>query len=113
MWKLPAEHVGFYAEQDARLTYLLWQRFKPELHNQNLETVWNLENKLLPILIKMREKGVRVDVDKAHQLKKEFQAQEKEYLLKIKQLAGREVDIWAKTTNRRSLRPTRHRLSTY
>ena len=45
-------------------------------------------NKLLPILLKMREKGVRVDVDKAHQLKKEFQAQEKEYLLKIKQLAG-------------------------
>ena len=45
MWKLPAEHVGFYAEQDARLTYLLWQRFKPELYNQNLETVWDLESK--------------------------------------------------------------------
>ena len=28
MWKLPAEHVGYYAEQDARLTYLLWQQFK-------------------------------------------------------------------------------------
>jgi DNA polymerase I-like protein with 3'-5' exonuclease and polymerase domains len=24
MWKLPAEHVGFYAEQDARLTLKLW-----------------------------------------------------------------------------------------
>jgi DNA polymerase-1 len=47
MWRLPAEHVGFYAEQDARLTYLLWQRFKPELHNQNLETVWRMETKLL------------------------------------------------------------------
>ena len=43
----------------------------------------------------MRTKGVRVDVSKAHQLKKEFQAQEKEYLLKIKELAGKEVDIWA------------------
>ena len=40
MWKLPAEHVGFYAEQDARLTYLLWQRFKPEITNQNLQTIW-------------------------------------------------------------------------
>jgi DNA polymerase I-like protein with 3'-5' exonuclease and polymerase domains len=95
MWKLPAEHVGFYAEQDARLTYLLWQRFKPELYNQNLETVWNLETKLLPVLIEMREKGVRVDVDKAHQLKKDFQAQEKQFLQKIKQLVGKDIDIWA------------------
>jgi DNA polymerase I-like protein with 3'-5' exonuclease and polymerase domains len=43
----------------------------------------------------MRERGVKVDVDKAHQLKKDFQAQEKQYLIKIKQLAGKEVDIWA------------------
>ena len=95
MWKLPAEHVGFYAEQDARLTYLLWQRFKPEITNQNLQTVWELETKLLPILIKMRQKGIKVDVEKAHRLKKEFQAQEKEFLIKIKELCGKEVDIWA------------------
>jgi DNA polymerase I-like protein with 3'-5' exonuclease and polymerase domains len=90
-----AEHVGFYAEQDARLTYLLWQRFKPELQNQNLTTIWELENKLLPILIQMRMKGVRVDVEKANQLKLEFQNQEKEYLQKIKQLVGKDIDIWA------------------
>ena len=66
MWMLPAEHVGFYAEQDARLTYLLWQRFKPEINNQNLQTIWELETKLLPILIKMRQKGIKVDVEKAH-----------------------------------------------
>ena len=41
MWKLPAEHVGFYAEQDARLTLLLWQRFK-EIAQQSLTTVWEL-----------------------------------------------------------------------
>ena len=43
MWKLPAEHVGFYAEQDARLTLLLWKRFKSEIYNQSLETVWQLD----------------------------------------------------------------------
>jgi hypothetical protein len=41
MWKLPSEHVGFYAEQDARLTYLLWQRFKHEIKTQSLETFGN------------------------------------------------------------------------
>ena len=40
MWKLPAEHVGFYAEQDARLTYLLWQQLKKEIVQQSLGTVW-------------------------------------------------------------------------
>jgi len=95
MWKLPSEHVGFYAEQDARLTYLLWQIFKHEIKTQSLETVWELECKLLPNLIKMRERGVRVDVEKAEKLKKEFSDQEKVKLSEIKQLIGKDIDIWA------------------
>jgi len=95
MWKLPSEHVGFYAEQDARLTYLLWQRSKHEIKTQSLETVWELECKLLPNLIKMRERGVRVDVEKAEKLKKEFSDQEKVKLSEIKQLIGKDIDIWA------------------
>jgi DNA polymerase I-like protein with 3'-5' exonuclease and polymerase domains len=95
MWKLPAEHVGFYAEQDARLTYLLWQRFKHEIITQNLTTIWELESKLLPILIKMRQRGVRVDVDKANRLTVEFASQEKVLLQKINKLVGKDVDIWA------------------
>jgi DNA polymerase I-like protein with 3'-5' exonuclease and polymerase domains len=95
MWKLPSEHVGFYAEQDARLTYLLWQRFKHEIKTQSLETVWELECKLLPNLIKMRERGIRVDVEKAGKLQTEFIAQEKLKLSEIKKLIGTDIDIWA------------------
>ena len=95
MWKLPSEHVGFYAEQDARLTYLLWQRFKHEIKTQSLETVWELECKLLPNLIKMRERGIRVDVEKAGKLQTEFVAQEKIKLSAIKKLIGTDIDIWA------------------
>jgi DNA polymerase I-like protein with 3'-5' exonuclease and polymerase domains len=95
MWKLPAEHVGHYAEQDARLTLLLWQRFKSEIRTQSLETVWDLEKSLLPILIKMRQKGIKVDLEKAQTLQKEFVAQEKDILLKIKQLVNKDIDIWA------------------
>ena len=95
MWKLPAEHVGYYAEQDARLTYLLWQRFKHEIHQQSLETIWNLERSLLPILIRMRQRGVRVDVEEAEKLKDRFVNVEKETLLAIKKLVGKDIDIWA------------------
>ena len=95
MWMLPAEHVGYYAEQDARLTYLLWQRFKHEIFKQNLETIWQLEKNLLPTLIKMRKKGVRVNVEKAEQLQKQFARKEKDIAQQIKKLVGKDIDIWA------------------
>ena len=95
MWKLPAEHVGYYAEQDAELTLKLWQRFKQEIATQSLTTVWEMEQQLLPILIKMRQRGVRVQVEKAEELQKEMKNQEKEILQAIKKESGIEVDIWA------------------
>tara|TARA_R110002012_G_scaffold171891_1_gene336846 strand:+ start:8646 stop:10514 length:1869 start_codon:yes stop_codon:yes gene_type:complete len=95
MWKLPAEHVGFYAEQDARLTLMLWQRFKTEIYTQSLETIWQLEKSLLPILIQMRETGIRVDMDRTVEMQFSFKKQEQEILRKIKKLVGQDVDIWA------------------
>ena len=95
MWKLPAEHVGYYAEQDAELTLKLWQRFKHEIVQQSLTTVWEMEQQLLPILIKMRQRGVRVQVEKAAELQKEMKLQEKEILLDIQKETGIEIDIWA------------------
>ena len=95
MWKLPAEHVGYYAEQDAELTLKLWQRFKNEIAQQSLTTVWDMEQQLLPMLIKMRQRGVKVQVEKAAELQKEMKSQEKEILMAIKKESGIEVDIWA------------------
>ena len=77
MYKLPPKFVGPYAEQDAALTLRLWQRFKIEIIRQNLSDVWDMEMELLPLLIQMRAKGVRVDLDGAHSLKKEFVKKEK------------------------------------
>ena len=95
MWKLPAEHVGYYAEQDAELTLKLWQRFKQEIATQSLTTVWELEQNLIPVLIKMRQRGVRVQVEKAESLRKEMMLQEKEILRDIQKETGLEIDIWA------------------
>jgi len=95
LWKLPAGYVGFYAEQDAALTLKLWQRFKTEITKQNLNDVWDMEMELLPILIDTRRRGIRVDIEKAHVLKKEFKNKEKEVLHKIKKETTIDVDIWA------------------
>ena len=95
MYKLPPKFVGPYAEQDASLTLRLWQRFKIEIIKQNLSDVWDMEMELLPLLIQMRAKGVRVDLEGARKLKIEFVKKEKQSLLKIKKSAGTDIDIWA------------------
>ena len=95
LWKMPAGYVGFYAEQDAALTLKLWQRFKSEIQKQSINDVWEMEMELLPILIKMRQTGIRVDEAKAALLKKEFRKKEKEVLHKIKKETTLSVDIWA------------------
>jgi len=95
LWKLPAIHVGQYAEKDAILTLDLWQEMKKEIINQDLESIFNLETDLFPCLVDMRFKGVRVNSERAHQLKKDLITQEKELLLKVKQGTGIDVQIMA------------------
>ena len=59
MYKLPAMHVGAYAERDAEVTLGLWQEMKKEIINQDLEDIFDLESDLFPCLVDMRFKGVR------------------------------------------------------
>ena len=70
---MPAGYVGFYAEQDAALTLKLWHRFKAEIQKQSINDVWDMEMELLPILINMRQRGIRVDEYKAAALKKNLE----------------------------------------
>ena len=95
MWRLPALFVGQYAERDAEATLKLWQRLKVELYNQELMDVFNLETKLFPCLVDMRFKGVRVDLEKADNIKKNLMDREAKIVSKTKGLTGIEVEIHA------------------
>ena len=95
MYKLPAMHVGAYAERDAEVTLGLWQEMKKEIINQDLEDIFDLESDLFPCLVDMRFKGVRVDVERAHKMKKEMKKAEQELLHKIKGETNIDTQIWA------------------
>ena len=95
MWKLPALHVGTYAEKDASLTLELWQEMKKEIIAQDIQDVMNLETDLFPCLVDMKFKGVRVDVQKAHTVKQQLALKEESLLQKIKKETGIEPQIWA------------------
>ncbi len=95
MYKLPAQDVGPYAEQDAALTLRLWNHFKLEIVRQELTNIFDLETDLIPMMIDMKWKGVRVDVDHAERIKKDLEKEEKKILKQIKDDTGVSVDVWA------------------
>jgi DNA polymerase I-like protein with 3'-5' exonuclease and polymerase domains len=95
LWKLPAMYVGEYAEQDAALTLKLWNHFKILLRNEEVESIFNLETELLPILVDLTKQGIRFDRDKAQRVIRDYQDREAKLLQDLKKMCGRNVDIWA------------------
>ena len=98
MWKLHPRFVGAYAEKDAELTLRLWNQFRIELEQQSLMTVFDLETDLIPVLLDMREKGVKVDVDKAEQTKKDLKDLKQAVLRDIEHDTGITVEPWVATS---------------
>ena len=95
MWKLPAMHVGPYAQTDAELTLELWNFFKVKVGQEGLQEIVDLEHNLLPCLIDMTSRGVRVDLGEAEKTRDSLIRREKNTLAEIKKLVGNHVEIWA------------------
>jgi DNA polymerase I-like protein with 3'-5' exonuclease and polymerase domains len=95
LWKLPAMYVGNYAEQDAALTLKLWQHFKIKLRQDDVESIFDLETRLLPVLLGITERGIRFDRNKCERTIDNLIKREKELHSLIKSQSGTSVDIWA------------------
>ena len=95
LWKLPAMYVGEYAEQDAALTLKLWQHFKIKMRQDEVESIFNLETEVFPILLNMTQRGIRFHRTKAEQLIDQLQKREKEIHKELRTICGSGVDIWA------------------
>ena len=94
LWRLPAMYVGTYAEQDAKLTLDLWQDCKRRMRKDELDTVYQLEKDLLPILVNMTSMGIRFDRNRCEELLSKLVMEEREVNSRIRQLAGVSVDVW-------------------
>jgi DNA polymerase I-like protein with 3'-5' exonuclease and polymerase domains len=98
MHMVPVEIAGIYAEQDTRLTLKLWEFLRVEIQKQGLTDIFNLETDLLRLLLEMRWKGVRVDLEKAEKTKKFFKSEEEKIYQNIKKETGIDIgssDIYA------------------
>ncbi len=95
LWRMPPNIVGPYAEGDVDLPLRIFSRQKQQLESLGLWELFLMESKLIPMLLAMRQRGVRVDVDRAEALYEDMGKQQTEALDRIESLVGFRVDAWA------------------
>jgi DNA polymerase I-like protein with 3'-5' exonuclease and polymerase domains len=95
MWRMPAKYVGPYGERDPVATLELWKLFMGKIREQRLEKVYDLERKIMPIMLDMKQRGLRVDLEKARSHKAYFQQKEEDAKKKLNQLSGMRVDPYS------------------
>src|SRR5262249_38338187 len=67
LWQLPAHYVGPYAETDAIRTLELYESLSPVLDREGTRKAYGLEIGLLPMVHRMRRRGIRIDISAAEQ----------------------------------------------
>ena len=98
MWKLPAARVALYAETDAKLTLSLWNALHKKLLKDGCEKILELELSLLPLIFEMRKRGVRVDLERAEEVKRTLERKEKKLLKEVKDDTGVDIEPWNATS---------------
>lgn len=94
MDQVPVDRVGEYCTEDVTYTYRLRDVLAKELRERNLESVFTeIELPLIPILAKMEQTGMYVDVSILHKLSSTVRKQIAAVEQEIFALAGEEFTI--------------------
>lgn len=88
-------HAGLYCERDCTLAWEVYDRQCPDIEAQGLRPLFDMESRLTPLLLQMRQNGVRVDMARAQQNYDETQRILAAALARMRELVGFGVEIWA------------------
>lgn len=95
LWKLHSQYVGPYAEYDAQAPLLIFQKQLKTMKEENLESIFTLESKLLPLLWIMRKRGIRMDLEGAKVLSRKLVVEENQLRAETNQRFGCTIDEWS------------------
>lgn len=96
LWRLPANKVGAYAERDTTAPVDVWERQRPIVAAEKLEGIIQLEHRLLPLLLRMRRRGVRVDLERAASLAAKLLEKERDAMGGLVGVVpGLDVNVWS------------------
>ena len=104
MHELPSRYVGPYAEQDAVLTLKLWDQLDTRIQENGLTKIFQMECDLIPLLLEMRWRGVRIDTDRAEQVCEELSMREQQLMVEFRRKFGTTVEIWANASIEKAFR---------
>lgn len=95
IWRMPARYVGPYAEQDSVSCLEAMEKLFPMLEEQDVTEAYQLEVDLIPLVLEMKLRGIRINLDTAEKTKQEFFVKRDQALavLTDKLMIGRAVDI--------------------
>ena len=97
IWKLPAKYVAPYAVGDVLLPLRILRKQERLIEKNDLWRIWEMETELLPVLVRMRRRGIRIDQSKLGEIEDWSQKEERKALLEIKYLTGATIalgDVW-------------------
>lgn len=93
LWKCPVDMVGRYALPDASLPLDIMDIQWGELSRQELTDVFLLECRLIPLLVKMRRRGMPVNLTAAMEARDEMLLIERILAAKLSDTAGFAVNV--------------------
>jgi DNA polymerase I-like protein with 3'-5' exonuclease and polymerase domains len=95
LWRLPAAYVGAYGEGDGDLPLRIMRLQEKKLEEQGLTELFDMESRLIPVLLAMRRRGVRVDIGRAEEVRSRLVKERDELLRTVRRLAGPKAELMA------------------
>jgi len=88
LWMMHSKYVGGYGEQDVLSPLQILRVQERELEKEGLWSIYDLESRLLPVLVKMRRRGVRIDFDELDRVSAWASGEELKALAELKRQTG-------------------------
>lgn len=93
IYKMPAYQVEEYAKADSELAYKVWLKQYPILQQQALLPVFDMESRLIPLMVQMKKTGVRIDQDKLEQNKVKYTQKLKTLKAELSETVGFNLNV--------------------
>jgi len=88
-----SDEAGDYASADVEVTFELADLLRPEIHEAGMDALlYEIEQPLVPVLAKMEQVGIAVDVPYLTELSSEITARLQQVEIELNEVAGRQIN---------------------
>lgn len=94
LFLFPGHLVGAYGERDGALPLEIMDRQLPIISQLGLQRVNDVEQQVVRLVMEMRWRGARVDLRRAAQTREKLIQLQREQMVEIKRISGRDVELW-------------------